>query len=359
MKFLNKIFSKFIQNIGIDLGTASTLVYLKKQGIIINEPSVVAFNKKTNQILAIGEEAKKMVGKTPSHIIAARPLIAGVVSDFEVTEQMLRYFINKAIKGRPFSFFNRPRVVIGIPSDITEVETKAVEDAAKNAGAGEVYLVEEVMAGAIGAQLKVQEAEGVMVVDIGGGTSDIAVISLGGIVVSKSLKIAGDKLNDDIVRFLKEEYKLLIGERMAEDIKIKVGSAYELEEPIETVARGRDLISGLPKEIIISDKEIRFALEESLKILTDAIKSTIEETPPELVADIIKNGIVLIGGGSLLRNIDLLINKKTGILTRVADDPLTTVVRGTGAILEDFDKLSEVFVNLDLEKNSKDKINNE
>lgn len=339
---LNKILNGFIQSIGIDLGTATTLVYVKGKGIIINEPSVVAFNKKTGQILAIGEEAKRMVGRTPAHIIAVRPLIAGVVSDFEVTEQMLKYFINKASKNR--LYFTRPRVIIGIPSGVTEVERRAVEDAAKNAGAGEVYLVEEVMAAAIGARLPIQEPGGNMVIDIGGGTTDIAVISLGGVVVSRSLKIAGDKFNSDIIRFAKDEYKLLLGERTAEDIKISVGSAFELDDNLETVMRGRDLITGLPKEISISDVEIRKAFEGSLRILINNIKGTIEETPPELVADIMKKGIILTGGGSLLRNIDKLIYEETKIPVKVTDDPLTAVVRGTGLILEDLDKLSEVLV---------------
>lgn len=339
---LNKILNGFIQSIGIDLGTATTLVYVKGKGIIINEPSVVAFNKKTGQILAIGEEAKRMVGRTPAHIIAVRPLIAGVVSDFEVTEQMLKYFINKASKNR--LYFTRPRVIIGIPSGVTEVERRAVEDAAKNAGAGEVYLVEEVMAAAIGARLSIQEPGGNMVIDIGGGTTDIAVISLGGVVVSRSLKIAGDKFNSDIIRFAKDEYKLLLGERTAEDIKISVGSAFELDDNLETVMRGRDLITGLPKEISISDVEIRKAFEGSLRILINNIKGTIEETPPELVADIMKKGIILTGGGSLLRNIDKLIYEETKIPVKVTDDPLTAVVRGTGLILEDLDKLSEVLV---------------
>lgn len=348
----NKLLNQFTQNVGIDLGTATTLLYVKGRGIVINEPSVVAFNKKTGQILAIGEEAKRMVGRTPAHIVAARPLISGVVSDFEVTEQMLKYFLNKISGNRILSLI-RPRVVIGIPSGLTEVEKKAVEDAAKNAGAGEVYLVEEVMAAAIGAHLPIQEPGGNMVIDIGGGTSDIAVISLGGVVVSRSLKIAGDKFNSDIIRFARDEYKLLLGERTAEDIKISVGSAYELDEEIETIMRGRDLITGLPKEIVINDSEIRRALDGSLKILINNIKATIEETPPELVADTIKKGIILAGGGSLLRNIDKLIQEETTIPVQITDDPLTAVVRGTGIILEDIDKLSEILVNTPSQNNQK------
>lgn len=340
---LNKLLGIFSKDIGIDLGTANTLVYVRGKGIVINEPSVVAVNQKTDKIVAIGNEAKKMVGRTPAYIIASRPLVEGVISDFEVTEEMLRYFIQK-VHQEAFSFFPRPRVVVGIPSEVTEVERRAVEDAAKNAGAREVFLVEEPMASAIGVRLPVQEAVGSMVVDIGGGTSDIAVISLGGIVVSKNLRIAGDKLNDDIIRFARDEYKLLLGERTAEDIKIAIGSAYQLDEPMEATMRGRDLITGLPKEVVVDDSEIRRATRHSIRELVDAIKGTIEATPPELVADIMHRGIVLVGGGSLLRGLDRLVAEETGIATRVAEDPLTAVVRGTGIILEDIDALENVLV---------------
>lgn len=340
---LNKILGVFSKDIGIDLGTANTLVYVRGKGIVINEPSVVAVNQKTDKIVAIGNEAKKMVGRTPAYIIASRPLVEGVISDFEVTEEMLRYFIQK-VHQEAFSFFPRPRVVVGIPSEVTEVERRAVEDAAKNAGAREVYLVEEPMAAAIGVRLPVQDAVGSLVVDIGGGTSDIAVISLGGIVVSKNLRIAGDKLNDDIIRFARDEYKLLLGERTAEDIKIAIGSAHNLEEPMEATMRGRDLITGLPKEVVVDDSEIRRAMRHSIRELVDTIKGTIEATPPELVADIMHRGIVLVGGGSLLRGLDRLVSEETGIATRVAEDPLTAVVRGTGIILEDIDALENVLV---------------
>lgn len=345
---LNRLFGSFSKDVGIDLGTANTLVYVRGRGIVINEPSVVAINQKTGQIVAIGAEAKRMVGRTPSQIVASRPLVAGVVSDFEVTEEMLRYFIRK-VHEDAFSLFARPRVVIGIPSGVTEVEKRAVEDAAKNAGGREVYLVEEPMAAAIGVRLPVQEAVGSMIVDIGGGTSDIAVISLGGIVVSKNLRIAGDKLNDDIIRFARDEFKLLLGERTAEDIKIAIGSAYELVEPLEATMRGRDLITGLPKELVVDDADIRRAIRHSVSVLVNAIKATVEETPPELVADIMHRGIILVGGGSLLRGLDRLIQEESKIPVRVAEDPLTAVVRGTGVILEDIDSLREVLVSTEYE----------
>ncbi len=346
---LNKLFGYFSKDIGIDLGTANTLVYVRGRGIVINEPSVVAINQKTGQIVAIGQEAKRMVGRTPAYITATRPLVAGVVSDFEVTEEMLKYFIRK-VHEEVFSLLVRPRVVIGIPSGVTEVEKRAVEDAAKNAGAREVYLVEEPMAAAIGVRMPVQEAVGSLVVDIGGGTTDIAVISLGGIVVSRALRIAGDKLNDDIIRFARDEFKLLLGERTAEDIKIAIGSAYELPEPLEATMRGRDLVTGLPKEIVVDDSDIRRAMRHSVNILVNAIKATVEETPPELVADMMHRGIVLVGGGSLLRGLDRLISEEAKIPVRVAEDPLTAVVRGTGIILEDVDSLQEVLVSTDYEK---------
>ena len=348
-EMFNKFFRKFSKDIGIDLGTANTLVYVRGRGIVINEPSVVAVNQKTGAIVAIGAEAKRMVGRTPAQITATRPLIAGVVSDFEVTEEMLKYFIRK-VHERGSALFARPRVVIGIPSGVTEVEKRAVEDATKSAGASEVYLVEEPMAAAIGVRLPVQEAVGSLIVDIGGGTTDIAVISLGGIVISKNLKIAGDKLNEDIIRFARDEFKLLLGERTAEDIKIAIGSAYELDEPLEAMMRGRDLITGLPKEIVVDDADIRRAMRHSINVLVHAIKAAIEETPPELVADIMHRGIVLVGGGSLLRGLDRLIREETHVPVRVADDSLTAVVRGAGIILEDIDALREVLVSTEYER---------
>lgn len=346
---LNKLFGLFSKDIGIDLGTANTLVYVRGRGIVINEPSVVAVNQKTNQVVAVGAEARKMVGRTPAYISAVRPLQEGVISDFDVTEEMIRYFIQRAHK-ETYSLFPRPRVVIGIPSEVTEVERKAVEDAAKNAGAREVYLVEEPMAAAIGIRLPVQEAVGSMVVDIGGGTTDIAVISLGGIVTSQNLRIAGDRLNADIIRFARDEYKLLLGERTAEDIKIAIGSAYDLKQPMEALLRGRDLVTGLPKEIFVDDSEIRRAMRHSVGLIVSAIKATVEATPPELVADIMANGMVLVGGGALLRGFDQLVQNETKIKVMVADDPLTAVVRGTGVILEDIDALRNVLASIDVQR---------
>jgi len=358
---LNKFFSYFSEDMAIDLGTANSLVYVRGRGIVIQEPSVVAVNKKTGQVLAIGNEAKRMVGRTPSHIVATRPLVSGVVSDFEVTEQMLRYFIEKAHQ-RKFIFNPRPRVIIGIPCGVTEVEKKAVCDAAKNAGAREVFLIEEPMAAAIGARLPIQEPGGNFIVDIGGGTTEVAVMSLGGIVISKSLRVAGDKLNEDIIHFAKEEYKLLIGERTAERIKIGIGSAYSLKRSKEgkrqktkngeknnlskkeMPMRGRNLATGLPEEIIVDEDEIRGAIEKSVKMIVQEVKNTIEETPPELLADLMSRGIQMTGGGSLLRNINILIEKETKIPTRIIEDPVTAVVRGAGLVLENLDELREVLV---------------
>lgn len=346
-KFKNNIFNKiwkvFSEDMAIDLGTANSLVYVRGRGIVITEPSVVAINQKTGQVLAIGMEAKKMVGRTPAHIVATRPLVSGVVSDFDVTEQMLRYFIEKAHQ-RKLILNPRPRVIIGIPCGVTEVERRAVEDAARNAGARAVFLIEEPMASALGARLAVQEAGGNFVVDIGGGTTEVAVISLGGIVIAKSLRIAGDKLNEDIIQFAQEEYKLLIGERTAEEIKINIGSAYNLKEKKEMPLRGRNLITGLPEEILVSSDDIKRALEKSVKQIVGAIKTTVEETPPELLADIMTKGIHLAGGGSLLKGLDALIAKETKILTKIVDDPLTAVVRGAGMVLENLDELQEVLV---------------
>jgi rod shape-determining protein MreB len=348
---LARFFPKFSEDIAIDLGTANSRVYVRGRGIITQEPSVVAINKKTGQILAIGDEAKRMVGRTPSHIVATRPLIAGVVSDFEATEQMLRYFIEKA-RGRKFLLNPRPRVIIGIPCRVTEVEKKAVIDAAKNAGARYVFLIEEPMSAAIGARLPVQEPGGNFIVDIGGGTTDIAVISLGGIVLERGIKIAGDKLNQDIIHFAQEEYKLLIGERTAEAIKIGIGSAYPQKENSrkkdevlrEMAMRGRNLVTGLPEEIAVSEEDIRRALEKSVRQIVSEIKTAIEETPPELLADIMKSGIQLAGGGALLRGLNTLIQKETKIPTKIIEDPMTAVVRGGGMVLENLDELQEVLV---------------
>lgn len=352
MAIFSKIFKRFSKDIGIDLGTANTLVYVKGKGIVINEPSVVAINKKTGQVLAIGNEAKKMVGRTPAHIVASRPLVDGVVSDFEVTEQMLKYFIEK-VHQEGFSIYPRPRVVVGVPSGVTEVEKRAVEDATINAGARQAFLIEEPMAGAIGARLPVQDPAGSMIVDIGGGTTEVAVISLGGVVVSRSLRVAGDEMNEDIIRYARDEFNLLLGERTAEQIKIAIGSAYELDKPLETTMKGRDLVTGLPKEVIINDSQAREALSRSVKTIVNNIKMTIEETPPELIADIMEKGIVLSGGGSLLRGLDKLITEQTQMPTYLADDPLTCVVRGTGIVLEDIESLKEVLITTQYEKTPK------
>jgi rod shape-determining protein MreB len=339
----NKIFGTFSKDLGIDLGTANTLVYIRGEGIVINEPSVVALNKKTGQVVAIGAEARKMVGRTPSHIVAMRPLVEGVISDFEVTAEMLTYFIKK-VHSSYAQLFARPRVVIGIPSGITEVERRAVRDAAKNAGAREVYLVEEPMAAAIGVRLPIQEAVGNMVIDMGGGTTDIAVISLGGVVTAKSMRVAGDRFNEDIINYARDEFKLVIGERTAEDIKISIGSVWKTNESLEGTLRGRDLITGLPREIIVTDTDIRTALLKSVKQLVEAVKNTVENTPPELVADIMHRGILLVGGGSLIRGMDRLIERETKMPVFLADEPLTAVVRGTGIILEDLENLRNVLI---------------
>ncbi len=349
MALSDKIFGKFSKDIGIDLGTANTLVYVRGKGIVINEPSVVALNTKTKQILAIGNEAKKMVGRTPSHIVATRPLVDGVISDFEVTEQMLRYFIDK-VQQQVFNFLSRPQVVIGIPSGVTEVEKRAVQDATLNAGARIAFLIEEPMAAAIGARLPVQDPSGSMIVDMGGGTTEIAVISLGGIVVSKSIRIAGDEMNEKIVQFARDEFNLMLGERTAEEVKIKIGSAYPVKERMETKMRGRDLVTGLPKEVTVNDEQIRIALSRSVRTIVNSVRQAIEETPPELVADIMQRGIVLAGGGALLRGIDQLIARETQMPVAIADDPLTTVVRGTGIVLEDLDTLREVLVLTEFEQ---------
>lgn len=346
---IKRIFANLGKDIAVDLGTANTLVYVKGEGIIIREPSVVAVNQKTNQILAIGKEAKKMVGRTPAHIVATKPLLNGVISDFEVAEQMLKYFVQKAYQGR--TVFPRPRVIVGIPCGLTEVEKKAVRDAAKNTGAQKVFLIEQPMAAAIGARMPVQDAGGNFIVDIGGGTTEIAVLSLGGIVRSKSLKIAGDKLNEDIINFSQEEYKLLIGERTAEQIKIKLGSACavkedrrKIKEKREMPMRGRNLITGLPEEIIINESDVRKAMEKSIKEIINEIKNTIEETPPEIIADVMLRGIYLAGGGALLKGLDALITRETKIPSNIIEDPLTAVVRGAGMVLENLDELEEVLI---------------
>jgi rod shape-determining protein MreB len=339
----NRFFGKFSKDLGIDLGTANTLVYTPDKGILINEPSIVAVNIRTEEILAVGEEAKKMIGKTPAHIQVIKPLVDGVISDFEVTEKMLKYFIDKA-HNEQFSLAPRPRVVIGIPLDITEVEKKAVEDAARSAGARQVYLVEEPMAAAIGARLPVTEASATMVVDIGGGTTEIAVISLGGAVSWKNIRLAGNFLNYEIIQYIREEFNLLIGEQLAEEIKIRIGSATVLKDPLEMMVRGRDLMNGLPREMRITDSQVREAMSRTIHQIIDNIKLILETTPPELVADIYEYGIILTGGGALLRGLDHEIAQATKISVRAADDPLTCVARGTGILLADATLLDKVVV---------------
>lgn len=338
-----RLFRTFSQDIGIDLGTANTLVYVRGKGIVINEPSVVALNNRTGEVLAIGKEAQQMVGRTPGHIVAIRPLRDGVISDFEVTEQMLRYFIQK-VHEDGFHLWPRPRIVVGLPAAATEVERRAVEEAALRAGARKVFLIEEAMAAAIGARLPIHEALGNMIVDIGGGTTEIAVISLGGIVVSKTLRIAGDEMNENIIQYARDNFNILLGERMAENIKIRIGAAIDLPESLETPLRGRDLVSGLPKEIIMNTTQVKEALHKSISVIVSAVKDVVEETPPELISDIIEQGITLAGGGALVRGLDQVLTQATQITTRLTDDPLTVVVRGTGFVLEDLEAVQDVLL---------------
>ena len=328
-------------DMGIDLGTANTLVHLKGKGIVIREPSVVAVQKDTNEVLAIGSEAKRMIGRTPGNIVAIRPLKDGVIADFDITQPMLRYFIKKAVGNKTFV---RPRVVVGVPSGVTAVERRAVLDATIQAGAREAYLIEEPMAAAIGAGLPVQEATGNMVVDIGGGTSEVAVISLGGIVVSISVRIGGDKMDEAIVQYIKKKYNLLIGERTAEEIKIGIGTAMQMEEPDTMEIRGRDLVTGLPKTLTIDANQIQEALAEPVAGIIDAVRGSLEKTPPELSSDIIDRGIVMTGGGSLLRNLDRLISKETGMPVYVSDAALSCVALGTGIAVEHVDIYKKGFM---------------
>ena len=336
---LDKFYNYFSNDIGIDLGTSNTLVYLKGHGIVINEPSVVAVNTKTNQILAVGSKAKEMLGKTPGHIRAVRPLVDGVISDYEVTEEMLAYLINKADKIS--KKFMKPRVVVGVPSGITNVETRAVYDASRSAGAREVYLVEEPMAAAIGIRLPIKDATGSMIIDIGGGTTDIAVISLGGIVQSKNIKIAGDRFNTDIITYMRDEFKILIGETTAEQVKIILGSVLPCEY-METRVRGRDLLTGLPREVIVTDSDVREAFSLSIKEFVEGVKDVLETTPPEILGDIMSKGITLTGGGALLLGISELLQNALKLPVYVVDDPLSAVARGAGIILDDIEYYKEV-----------------
>jgi rod shape-determining protein MreB len=336
-----KFYDLISNDIGIDLGTSNTLVYLKGHGIVINEPSVVAVNIKTNQVLAVGAKAKEMLGRTPGHIRAVRPLVDGVISDFEVTEEMLSYLINKADKMS--KKFGRPRVVVGVPSGSTNVETRAVHDAARSAGAREVYLVEEPMAAAIGIRMPIKDAVGSMIIDVGGGTTDIAVISLSGIVKSKNIKIAGDRLNTDIITYMRDEFKILIGETTAEAVKIAISSVSP-GEYMETSVRGRDLLTGLPREVVVTDADIREAIALSVREFVDGVKDVLETTPPEILSDIMHRGIMLSGGGALLPGLDKLLESVLKIPVYVVDDPLSAVARGTGVILDDIPYYKEVLI---------------
>ncbi len=342
MKEFKEKFFRYVSNdIGIDLGTANTLVYLKGHGIVVTEPSVVAVNQKTGRVVAVGTVAKDMLGRTPPHIMAVRPLVDGVISDFEVTEEMISYLIKKAetyskkILG--------PRVVVGVPSGVTNVEIRAVRDATRNAGAREVYIVEEPMAGAIGIRLPIHEPVGSMIIDIGGGTTDIAIISLGGIVRSKNLKVAGDRLNNDIISYIRNEFKILIGEKTAESIKISVGTVIP-REPLETTIRGRDLITGLPREVVITDSDIREAISSSIDTLIESSKEVLETTPPEILADVMSRGVHLVGGGALIKGLDEMLASALKLPVYIAEDPLTAIARGTGIILEDLEKYKDVLI---------------
>lgn len=332
-KFLAKTFPSLTCDLGIDLGTANILVFAKGKGVVIQEPSVVALDSSKKAVLAVGNEAKRMIGRTPGDVIAVRPLRDGVIADFDITEAMLKHFIKKAIKGR--FLVARPSVIIGVPSGITGVEKRAVIDAAYQAGAGEAFCLEEPMAAAIGANLPVGEPSGSMVVDIGGGTTEVAVISLGGIVVAKSIRVAGDDMDEAIINHCRENYRLLIGERTAEEVKIQLGSAFDMKEERTMEVRGRDLVSGLPKTFVFSSAEIRDALKDTISTIVDGIKTTLEKTPPELSSDIMDSGIYLAGGGALLRGLDQHIQYETSIQTKIAEDPLKCVAIGTGRALEE------------------------
>ncbi|MGC9968800.1 MAG: rod shape-determining protein [Minisyncoccia bacterium] len=336
------LFDNIFKDIGIDLGTSNSLIYLKNKGIAVNEPSVAAINTKTNHILAVGDEAKKMLGRTPAHITVVRPLVNGVISDFEMTEEMLRHFLRRP-QASPITSYRR--AILAIPNHLTEVERKSVEDAALNAGCSKVYLVESPTAAALGAGLPIMAPSASLIVDIGGGTTDIAVISMGGTVVSQTLKIAGDRFNDDIIRFVRDEFHLAIGEPSAEFAKIAVGSAIPMDERLEVPVRGRDLTSGLPREISMKNNHVRAALAKSLRAVIDAVHEVIEATPPELAGDVLRQGITLCGGGALLRGLAELLEKETGVPVRIAEDPLTCVARGLGQMVDDFETHRELLDN--------------
>ena len=336
------LFDNIFKDIGIDLGTANSLIYLKNRGIVVNEPSVAAINTKTNHILAVGDEAKKMLGRVPPHINVIRPLVNGVISDFEMTEEMLRQLLSRP-KANPMMSYRR--AVLAIPNNLTEVERKSVEDAALNAGCSKVYLVESPTAAALGAGLPITLPAASLIIDIGGGTTDIAVISMGGTVVSQTLKIAGDRFNDDIIRFVRDEFHLAIGEPTAEFAKIAVGSAMPLDERMEIAIRGRDLTTGLPGEVMMKNNHVRMALSKSLRAIIDSVHEVVESAPPELAGDVLRQGIVLCGGGALLRGLNELLEKETGVTVHVADDPLTCVARGLGQVVDNFEAHRELMDN--------------
>src|SRR5216110_335081 len=338
---VKSLLSMFSNDLAIDLGTANTLVYAKNKGIVVREPSIVAVNKINNHVEAVGKEAKEMLGRTPGNIVAIRPMKDGVIADFEVTEKMIKYFIEKAHGRR---FLVKPRIIISVPSEITQVEKRAVKDSALRAGATEVYLIEQAMAAAIGAGLPITDPTGNMIVDIGGGTTDIAVISLAGIVYSKAVRVAGNEMDDAIIQYIKKTYNLLIGERTAEAIKMEVGSAFPLEERMTMEIKGRHLIEGVPKTITITDEEIREALTETVNVIVDAVRVALERTPPELSADIVDRGIVLTGGGSMLKNLDKRLREETGLPLAMAEDPLSSVVLGAGKMLSDFNLLRKISI---------------
>lgn len=340
-KSYDNLLGFFSSDMGIDLGTASTLVYLKNEGIVLCEPSVVAIESGTSNVLAVGEEAKRMLGRTPGNIIAIRPMRDGVIADFEITESMLRYFIKKVHNSRRLV---RPRVVIAVPSGITEVEKRAVKEAALHAGAREVFMLEEPVAASIGVGLPIQEPSGNMVIDIGGGTTEMAVISLAGVVFSKSIRVGGDEMDDAIINYLKRTYNLMVGERTAEEIKIKIGSGYPMEEEMTMDVKGRDIVAGLPKMISVASEEVREALSEPITQIVEAVRITLERTPPELSADLIEKGLILAGGGALLRGLDKLISEETGLPVHLADDPLTAVALGTGKVLNELTYLRRLTV---------------
>jgi rod shape-determining protein MreB len=338
---LKSLLSMFSNDLAIDLGTANTLVYAKNKGIVVREPSIVAVNKINNNVEAVGKEAKEMLGRTPGNIVAIRPMKDGVIADFEVTEKMIKYFIEKAHGRR---FLVKPRIVISVPSEITQVEKRAVKDSALRAGATEVYLIEQAMAAAIGAGLPITDPTGNMIVDIGGGTTDVAVISLAGIVYSRSVRVAGNEMDDAIIQYIKRKYNLLIGERTAEQVKMQIGSAFPLDEEMTMEIKGRDLVEGVPKTLVVSDEEIREALSETVATIVEAVRVALERTPPELSADIMDKGIIIAGGGSMLKNLDKRLREETGLPVTLAEDPLACVALGTGQMLTDFNLLRKISI---------------